>query len=123
MCLIYMNKILLTFTLLSLFTLVSCDNDNIVAAEDEFRVIIEDEKDIACSLPVITFLDKKDRVKEKTNSETLTYIAFQFDTNLNTKGAELIIKFTPTAANDLKLCNTLGTSYPSITVLEARLAD
>ena len=117
-----MNKILLTVVLSSFFTLISCDNNDIFA-DDEFRVIIEDEKDIACSLPVITFLDNLEKVKEKTSLETLTYNAYQLDTSLNTKGTELIIRFTPTVPDDLKACNTLGIGYSWITVLEARLAN
>jgi hypothetical protein len=117
-----MNVVLRTIIVIAIGILVSCER-NEINVNDEFLVIVEEEKDIACGLPVLKFLDRAENVKEKTSYETLTYIAHQLDSSFNKKGTELIIKFNRTIPEDLVPCNALGIWYPGITVLEARLSN
>jgi hypothetical protein len=122
LCLKEIGKILKIIIMLFLGALISCENDDILA-HDEFLVIVDSESDLACSLPVIRFLDKVEKVKEKTSLETLTYNAHNLDSNLNITGTRLLVKFTETASEDFRVCNTLGIGYPWITIIEARLQN
>jgi hypothetical protein len=119
LCLKDMGKILKIIIMLFIGALISCENDDILA-DDEFLVIVDSESDLACSLPVIRFLDKAEKVKEKTSLETLTYNAHNLDDNLNVTGTMLLIKFKETVPEDFRACNTLGIGYPWITIVNAR---
>jgi hypothetical protein len=107
---------------LGLFILYSCDNEDTLA-DNEFLVVIENTADIACSLPVIHFLQKEEQVKKKTSIETLTYNAYHLDNSLNVVGTKLIIEFTRISTQDIHVCNTLGTGYPGISIVRARPAN
>ncbi len=117
-----MNKILKIIIILFLAALVSCENDDILT-DDEFLVIVDSEGDVACGLPVIRFLDQAENVREKTSLETLTYNAHNLDNNLNVTGTTLLIKFKETVPEDFRACNTLGISFPWITITDARLKN
>ena len=89
----------------------------------EFSVIIEQTSDSSCGLPVIRFLEREDEVRAKTKKESLTYNAFNLEESLNVVGKELIIEFGEIQEKDFRPCNTLGISYPAISILKARSKD
>lgn len=100
----------------------SCESENALY-NNEFTVIVEDTADLACGLPVIRFLDKTSPVRKKTSLETLTYSAYELDDSLNIVGTKLIVEFTEVSPENSRVCNTLGVSYPGITIVNARLAN
>jgi len=105
-----------------LFLVFSCEKEDVLAG-NEFTVVVESKADLACSLPVIRFLDREDEVRKKTKLETLTYNAYHLESSLNVVGEELIIEFTELADEDMRVCNTLGITIPGLSIISARQAN
>lgn len=110
----------ISFAFAVLFTF-GCQED--LVPREEFTVKIESTSDISCGLPVILFLDKKDQVKAKTNEESLGYNVYGLDESLNVIGNELLITFGKVRDEDFRVCRTIGTPYPAVLILSARLRD
>lgn len=104
------------------FILISCENEKILP-DIKFTVIVESESDLACSLPVIHFLDEPEKVKGITTLGTLTYVAYHLDNALNVAGTKLTIEITKVTDEDLQVCNTLGIAFPGVAIVTAQLAD
>lgn len=113
-------KILILSFLVLVF--ISCENKDVLP-DNKFTVIVENESDIACSLPVIRFLDDLEKVKEKTSLQTLTYVAYRLDNTLNVSRAKLTIEFTKVEPEDLRACNTLGIAFPGVAIVTAQIFD
>jgi hypothetical protein len=111
-----------TIFLLIFLIASSCEKEEPII-KNEFRVVVEDTRDLACYLPVIRFLDKEDQVKKQTDLETLTYSAINLDNSFNITGNILIIEFRKVKDEELRICNTLGIPFPGVFIVNTRLAD
>jgi hypothetical protein len=111
-----------TIFLLIFLIASSCEKEEPII-KNEFRVVVEDTRDLACYLPVIRFLDKEAQVKQRTNLETLTYNALKLENALNVAGNILIIEFNQVADPDIRVCNTFGIPIPGVSIVKARLGD
>ncbi len=98
---------------------ISC-RDEEITPEEEFAVIIVSTSDFACRLPLIQFLEKEEKVKEKTSYESVVFNAYRLDNSLNEIGKKLIIRFDALGAKDFRVCNTMGINYPGIAIVSAR---
>ncbi len=117
-----MNKSgLIVFGLLISIAL-SCDDDSMFGS-NEFTVVVESTSDMACSLPIIRFTNKFEKVRRKTSLETLEYNVYHLDNSLNVVGAQLIIEFEDVALEDLRACKMFGIGYPGIAIIKARRAN
>jgi hypothetical protein len=117
-----MVQIFKIVVLIFVATLISCENNDILV-DDEFLVIVDSERDLACGLPVIRFLDKTEKVRKLTSLETLTYNAYNLESSLSVTGTILLVKFTETAPENYRVCSTLGIAYPWITIVSAKLKN
>ncbi|WP_057938310.1 hypothetical protein [Algoriphagus resistens] len=107
--------------LLLLFWAVSCEKEDMI--DKGFKIVVENNSDISCGLPVIRFLNKEAEVKALTDLKTLTYNAYHLDNSLNAVGNTLIVEFTQVMEEDLRACLAIGISYPGISIINARLTD
>jgi hypothetical protein len=114
-------KLRITF-LLVFIILSACEKEEPIIGS-EFRVVVEGTSDLACSLPVIRFLDNEAEVNERTNLETLTYNAINLDNSLNVVGNTLIIEFRKVKDEELRVCNHFRINISGVSIVKARLAD
>jgi len=117
-----MNRSRLTVAGLLIGVVLSCDDDS-MSGRNEFTVIVESTSDMACSLPIIRFTNKFEKVRRKTSLETLEYNVYHLDNSLNVVGAQLIIEFKDVAPEDLRACKMFGIGYPAIAIIKARRAN
>lgn len=117
-----MNRSRLTVAGLLIGVVLSCDDDS-MSGRNEFTVIVESTSDMACSLPIIRFTNKFEKVRSKTSYETLVYNAYHLDNSLNVVGAQLIIEFEDVAPEDFRACNMLYIGYPGVAITSARRAN
>ena len=100
------------------------DNDSVFNPDEEFKVTVVNAKDFTtCGLPLISFTEKLDKIKELTSSDVATFNAVQLKEEFQIEGLKLIVKVRKTRDDETSPCLNWGISWPWVTVVDSRIEN